>query len=218
MQNFKWYANSLTIFDFLLAATLVCLDLFYTAQTESMGRPSGDTEMWGSCRRDEMIRAIETSQSIWDELKDQYMEAYKANQILGLMIQKFQAMRAQTAARMAQRTFQYSGGNKTTQQYSPPEDEKPEHSAAITLGMLSSGGLTPGQTTAFNGPYPPTPGSANANMADAPSAESFSVAEQYAMNGAGPFSFFSPGGMEAQNNLDWVRLSSPKPINMISGC
>ncbi|MCJ1449008.1 MAG: hypothetical protein MMC23_009527, partial [Stictis urceolatum] len=214
MQNMKWYTNSLTIFDFLLAATLVCLDLFYSAQAESMGRASGDVEMWGSCRREEMIQAIVTSRSIWEEIKDSYMEAYKAYSILGVMLNKVHVMRTQTAAKIAQRTFQYSGNNKPTQQYSPPEDEKPEHSAAITLGMLSSGGLTPGSTTAFNGgPYPPTPGSNNANMQDAPASgmtPNFMSAEQLAMNANSPFSsFFANGpGVENPSNLDWAAWDS----------
>jgi Fungal specific transcription factor domain len=211
MQHLRWHSSSLTMFDFLLAATLVCLDLFLTAQGDAVGQPSGDTELWGHSRRDEMMKALETSGGIWEELKDQYMEAFKAATICKVMLQKITAIRNQTTVRMAQRTYQYADGNsKPSQQYSPPEEEKPEHTAAITLGILSNGGLTPssGSGTYSGGPYPPTPGS-NANMPDAPGTgmtPGFS-GDPFGVGAPDPLAFFGNGmSMDGPANLDWVSI------------
>lgn len=211
MQHSRWHSSSLTMFDFLLAATLTCLDLFLSAQSEALGQPSADVELWGSSRRDEMVKALENSCAIWEELKDQYMEAYKASTICKVMLQKITAIRNQTAVRMAQRTYQYtdSANPKPTQQYSPPEEEKAEHTAAITLGMLSNGGLTPssGSGTYSGGAYPLTPGS-NANMPDAPATgmtPGFSGGDAFGGGAPDPLAFFGNGmSMDGPANLDWV--------------
>jgi hypothetical protein len=145
------------------------------------------------------------------------MEAYKACEILTVMLQKLQAMHAQTTARKAQGTFPYSPNCTTrsvgTQQYTPADEEKPEHSAAITLGMLSSGGLPAGPvTSAFGTGFPPTPNdSATSNGAQTtgitPIFQGPDLVNGGAMAGASsPFAFFA-GPMNAapepNTHLDW---------------
>ena len=212
MHRVQWYSSSLMMHDFILAATLVALDLFYSAKAEGEGRPIGDVEMWGHDRRDEMTQALETTRSIWGELRDSYIEAFKAFSIIGVMLLKIQNIRAQTTARMAG-AYAYNvatNGNKPQQQYSPPEEEKPEHSAAITLGMLSSG-MANSQTGAYStGPYPLTPPTNNATMTDVPST---GLTPNYAMdqssnaqanNAPNPFPFFNGANTDIPPNLDWV--------------
>ena len=241
MHKGQWYGYSHQSHDFILAATLVCLDLLHSAQDEATGRSTGDLEMWGTDRREEMLAAVEYSNNIWNELRDRYIEAFKAQTMINVMLQKIQAVRAQTAARMAQGAFSYaaangggSGGGSSKgdaaagavpastaqqQQFGPSDDIKPEHSAAITLGMLSSGGQPNGVPGAYsNGPYPPTPGSTNATMTDLATGSgltpNFAVdgppggAAVNAVNAPSPFSFFNGANMEMTSNIDWVSVRS----------
>ena len=213
LHSVKWYISSLTTHDFLLAATLVCLDLWYTAEAEALGRSSGDFQGWGSERHAEMIRAIEVSREIWSELTDQSIEAFKAGETLALMLTKLQAMHMQSTKMQSQNQFQYQNGT-CAPQYTPPEDEKPEHSAALTLGMLSTGGLTPNPGQMFNPSFPLTPG-ANANMADMQTRgispnNNIDPAVSGIQSAPSPFSFLmnTSGGFDIPpTNLDWVSRS-----------
>ncbi|OQE07045.1 hypothetical protein PENVUL_c015G08785 [Penicillium vulpinum] len=116
--------TSLSSADFLLAATIVALDLYQGLSFQGTGRPSGDTYTWGRERRDEMITAIQLSKTIWDELRDESMEAWKASTVLGVMLSKLQ---------MPVPGLENSAGAASFE----PHDEK--QNAAMTLGLLSSG-------------------------------------------------------------------------------
>ena len=153
----KWYINSLTAHDFLLAATLVCLDLWYATEAEAADRVPLDSQPWDKDRRAEMVQAIARSRDIWNELRDQSMEAYKASELLTVMLQKLESLRSQGSMSQAQRAAAFGLSNMSNSMKGAnradgasmictvpmPDEEKPEHSAAITLGLLSSGGLTP---------------------------------------------------------------------------
>ena len=213
--------------DFILAGTLLCLDLLWSAQMESTGRPTGDTDLWGADRRDEIVQALEQSRAIWAEQKDRFIEAFKAHEMVGVMLQKIQSLRAQTAARMARGAFAYaangggmSGPNDTPQQpyRQTGEDAKPEHSAALTLGMLSSGGLASKQ--GYNVPYTTSPPN-NGNSNPLPDLPNASMSPQYGVNntavsgnfgGLGTFPFFNGSDLDIPANIDWVsRLSKVLP-------
>ena len=207
--------------DFILAGTLVCLDLLQSAHLESADRSTGDTEMWGFDRREEMMQAIEQSRDLWGEQRDRFIEAYKAHEIIGVMLQKIQTIRGQNAARMARGAFAYAANGEASaapvvdspRRYGQfTDDGKPEHSAALTLGMLSSGG--PGaKQGSYTGPYPPTPGSiGNPNQipqASAPTPQSpgyaFNAPTNGNFNGQGAVPFLGPD-MELSANFDWVSL------------
>ena len=223
MHRSQFHVSSIMTHDFILAATLVALDLYYSVQAEAVGRSTGDIELWGHDRKEEMMGALENARVIWNELKDKYLEAFKAFSIVGVMLQKIQAIRAQTAARMAQGAFQYaaSAAGKQAGAGFQSEDEKPEHSAAITLGMLSSGG--PGEWKPE--PYPLTPQS-NANSAGGGSTgqsttgltPNFPVdtAMGGAANAPSPLNFFNGLSGEMPGNVDWVSFfSSVSPYNTL---
>ncbi|KKK13395.1 hypothetical protein AOCH_001635 [Aspergillus ochraceoroseus] len=120
--------TSLSSSDFLLAATIVCLDLYHAYQVPSGGQTSADAFAWGRERRDEMLAAVQRSKDIWDELQDETMEAFKAGGALGVMLGRLRSGVAEkTSAGPPALAFE-------------PQDEK--QSAAMTLGLLSSG-MTP---------------------------------------------------------------------------
>ncbi|KAI9722611.1 MAG: hypothetical protein M1812_001542 [Candelaria pacifica] len=206
LRSVKWYISSLTTHDFLLAAMIVALDLYYGTEAERAGRSSGDLYTWGLERRADMMEALETSKSIWEESQDRSIEAYKASKSLSVMLDKLKCNPTGNAnGRQAQTPFKSSGGAPLP---FPPEDSKPEHSAAMTLGMLSNGGVAPNAATMYERGFPTTPGGGT-TMGDA----SVGIASQYSNGdvdysamGVGSFSPFAPGmgTMDMpQTNLDW---------------
>jgi hypothetical protein len=167
--------------DFLLAATIVCLDLYHGHQLQAGGRASGDTYAWGRERCEEMITAIQRSKEIWDELRDDAMEAWKASGALGVMLVRLNLAPPES---------------NTTAPAFEPQDEK--QSAAMTLGLLSSGmsPMNPG-LPAFNdgsikmSETPLTTQGAFGTTADIPGAPS-------------PLSAMFGQMPDMQLNLDWV--------------
>lgn len=219
LHGMKVFISSLTAADFLLAAMIVALDLCYGAELESGGQSSGDMYTWGLERRGDMIRAIEVSNNIWKETKDQSMEAYKASEVLTVILNKLKYSRQhQGAGRPPQNPFPFPGigvpsmtSGTDSQPYGAPVVEKPEHSAAMTLGMLSNGGMTPNPAVLFNnGAFNPNVGS-NPGMGDMqPSGLTPGYSMEDAANGIpsvpSPLSFFGNGGPsgDISANLDWV--------------
>jgi hypothetical protein len=117
--------NSITNNNFLLAATIICLDLYHGLQLQAAGRPSGDLYTWGRERRDEMLEAIQKAHQIWTDQKDKSMEAYKASGVLRVMLAK----------------LTFSPQPPTTDTTNPTLLQVPDEkqNAAMTLGLLSSG-------------------------------------------------------------------------------
>ena len=213
LHGMKVFISSLTAADFLLAAMIVSLDLCYGAEAEDAGQGSADMYTWGLERRGDMIQALEVSKEIWMETKDQSMEAYKASEVLTVMLKKLQ-QRPQSG-QPASNAFPFPGisnGMSNGQAYPAPTEEKPEHSAAITLGMLSSGGVNTNTGGLFSGAFP-NPGNTGTGMNDM---QSSGLTPGYNMeqnaNGIplapSPLSFLGSGnsGMDMPpSNLDWVR-------------
>ncbi|KAF2459734.1 fungal-specific transcription factor domain-containing protein [Lineolata rhizophorae] len=150
LSNVSWFIASLTTHDFLLAAMMVCLDLYHTAEAECKGRTAmAATDVYGfnQERRESMLIAIERSVKIWGTLKDSSMEAFKAHATLTIMLEK---LRNHEYLRRPQQMPRSGFGGAGMADMSGVESMNvaPEHSAAMTLGMLSSGGVTtPGGST-----------------------------------------------------------------------
>jgi hypothetical protein len=178
LRSVKWYISSLTTHDFLLAAMLVCLDLYHHAEAERRGHKPGSphspitTDLYADDRREEMMRAVEHCITIWESVREQSMEAYKGSITLRVMLEKLKAhqraMQSQSAAGnplMGHSNFPSSKPsfgafpNGSVGDFQNTDDLPPEQSAAMTLGMLSSGGVSPGPNYAMsmpqqNLPYP----------------------------------------------------------------
>lgn len=166
LHGLKLIISSLNTHDFLLATMIICLDLWYGAESEGAGRSSGDLYTWGLERRADMIHALEVSNEIWNETRDQSIESYKASEILTVILKKLKYCRNQSNGHQAPSSFQNSAsGADNSQAYGSQAEEKPEHSAAMTLGMLSNGGMTPNSAAMFNGIYSSVPNS-NISMSE----------------------------------------------------
>ncbi|CRL24751.1 Fungal transcriptional regulatory protein, N-terminal [Penicillium camemberti] len=175
--------SSLSSADFLLATTIVTLDLYHGLALQVSGRPSGDTYTWGRERRDEMTAAIQHSKEIWDESLDESMEAWKASSILGVMLSKLH---------MTVPGVENSAGAASFE----PQDEK--QNAAMTLGLLSSG-MSP------MNPGPPPFADPMFKMGESPMGTGAGgVSASAEMPGAlSPFSSMFGQMPDMQVNLDW---------------
>lgn len=221
LSNIKWYISSLTSSDFLLAAMVVCLDLYQSAEAERQGRrPSTDLldGFAGQERRAQMMAAIEQSLGIWDTLRDQSMEAFKAHGILNAMLTKLRSHEAQLR--------QQGGGGFTGATTAFPAmngvaaddaNVAPEHSAAMTLGMLSTGALTPNSANMFAAYPEQSAGTQSQPLTTAPGYMSgtgtggASATDAGPVNAPSPFSsLFGGPGLGFQDlgmtnaNIDWV--------------
>ncbi|KAF2226610.1 fungal-specific transcription factor domain-containing protein [Elsinoe ampelina] len=163
LHSVKWYISSLTTHDFLLAAMIVCLELHHLAEAERTGRKGSATSSpmndFVDERRDEMLSAIRHSMNIWESLRDRSMEAWKASTTLRVMLEKLMALRnvqtegqtppANGLGAMGQRqtgkAYTLSHGMASFGGVPMGDDKGAEQAAAMTLGLLSSGGVSPGQ-------------------------------------------------------------------------
>lgn len=210
LSSVKWFVSSLTSSDFLMAAMIVALDLYHTSEAERLGRrASNDLYDWSHERRNSMLQTLEQSRGIWATLRDQSMEALKAYGVLSAMLEKLQSHEAQLRQAVA-------GSNKTFDQNHTNGDDTtvaPEHSAAMTLGLLSSGAMTGDAANMFaqyNGMGGPQ---SNTNTTSSGMNNQFfntPDASNQPMSAPSPFSnLFGPsGGMlnmdMGGNNIDWV--------------
>lgn len=182
LQGMKNRVTSLSCTDFLLAATIVCLDLHQGLQLQNAGRPSGDVYIWGRERREEALEALNRSKEIWEELHEGTVEAWKASKVLGIMLSKLNVgMPGTENAAMAPTGFE-------------PQDEK--QSAAMTLGLLSSG-----MSPMNNGP-PPTFADPSLKMLDPSLAANGGASTADIAAPVSPFNNLF--GQMPDMQLDWV--------------
>lgn len=83
----RWFVTSLTSHDFLLAAMILCLELSSKTGQDSSSNvhPSSDSLRFEG--RHELLRALETSYSIWMAFNEVSPEARKASKVLEAMLQ-----------------------------------------------------------------------------------------------------------------------------------
>jgi hypothetical protein len=149
LSSVKWFISSLTSNDFLLAAMIVALDLYQSAEAERQGRrASNDVYDWSHERRQNMLQTLEQSRSIWATLQDSSMEALKAYAVLSAMLGSLQSHEAQLRQAVAKGPSNFDPKNfaqaNSSNGMTNGDDSgvAPEHSAAMTLGLLSSGAMT----------------------------------------------------------------------------
>jgi hypothetical protein len=213
LRSVRWYAPSLTTSDFLQAAMIICLDLYHS--TKEANRPSADYFIgWDQERQVEMLRALETARDIWLSLKDTSIEAYKASVNISTMLHNLCSNRQKSNPIIAQLPPNQhlgvgAGGFARDSQGYSGDDTKPEHSAAMTLGMLSSGGLTPNTAALFSERSEPDIPGGSMNLGNTPGYVPQYPPPEGSGGGGGvasPFSFFGASGnmMDLSGNLDWV--------------
>ncbi|OAF59293.1 hypothetical protein VC83_04350 [Pseudogymnoascus destructans] len=115
ISEVMWRLTALQKHDFLLGAMIVSLDLNHD-------RGGGSYTFWTAEQRADMLSSLETALAIWEGDQATSMEAYKGAKVLRIMVDKLKAQQSEVNQEV-------------------DEEMHPEHSAAMTLGMLSSGGV-----------------------------------------------------------------------------
>ena len=217
LRPMKWYISSLTKADYLLGAMIVCLDLYYISVSESMAErpPNYDMCFWTPAQRADMLQAVESSQRLWKESSETSIEAYKADSILGVILDKLKCPQ----------TGQQQPYSTTSDVFTHFDENnlRLEQSASMTLGMLS-GGLSPNTAANFNNAGMQSPRGANYMNFDMTMNDSSTRTgltpnlpmENYSPfallnNAPSPFSIFGNMGsgaamMDVPANLNWVRV------------
>lgn len=236
MRSLRKYVNSLATHDFLLAATVICHDLYHNrdrAEAEastpstttsggsggSGGQSQGSHSIDGAYipglpyRREDLLRALERSRDIWWSQRDISMEAYKASELLNVLLRSSSWPSGGLLSGVRESQF-------PTTTIPTDSSNNAEQNAAMTLGLLQSGAMTP-NTAAAMGQAPPTGQSQQrAGIFDdkfvpdyalfsGPSGGDQSFAGVFgAANAPSPFPvagmFGVPGDFGSNMNLDWV--------------
>ncbi|EPS40914.1 hypothetical protein H072_5207 [Dactylellina haptotyla CBS 200.50] len=196
--------------DFLPAAVIIMIEVW---QASADLNSNGGIFTMGRGDHEHMLKVLERACHIYSTFPDN-LEVLKAHAVLSHLIEKVKAK------------F-YARRNEPSNTQSPPDNYSPfssqpmsttpepssakdsEHSAAMTLGLLSSGGLTPlGSTSTFSAGFSSPPATTGLALAMDTSASKTGLTPLYqpASPGAVPFSFFSQGmgmGIDNQSSLGW---------------
>lgn len=134
-RSIKWFVTSIATKDFLLPAMLIVLDLHYD-NTLRRTKTAPASPPWTSEQRAEMVKSLEVTRDIWKGLADESMEALKAFKVLEIMLDKINGTQSSGYPASATEipTMTRAPGVSDSAQ-----ETWPDHSAAMTLGMLSSG-------------------------------------------------------------------------------
>lgn len=196
LRTMKWYVHS-TARDTMLSTMLVLLDLHHDTLDAASGSRHNSQALyfWTPEQHAEMISSLEAVKDIWKTMAQESVEAFKAGNILELMLKKIKNPSPQTQEAEPMKPDLNLFGNFDS------ADMQPEHSAAMTLGMLSSG-LTPSYQSPGGTNYPPPDISADAGTGLTPSFQGDGLPG--ISNAASPFSMFNAGDMALDQTLDWV--------------
>ncbi|KAK5467939.1 hypothetical protein LTS15_000912 [Exophiala xenobiotica] len=166
LRSLRNHVNSLTAHDYLLAATVVCMDLYSHRERGENDVSTPSTSVSGgsisqgsnmseggayvpglSHTRDDLIRALEESRDIWMANRDFSMEAYKASELLNVLLYHIKIPFSPSNPQHTQLPMdaQQTRGSSNDEQ-----------TAAMTLGMLQAGGAgQPGNTNQAPSPGNP---------------------------------------------------------------
>lgn len=173
----KWELLPVSSNDITMAAMVICMDLYYSFEEERQGHKTATTvstaESWTQHQRQQMIQALHDTLPIFYSRCDASMEAFKGYKIVGTMIDKLKASQAMLGTDMGNAQVShmdmttsnggtgpvpngsggqafYNNGNAAIMTHTNGS-VAPEHSAAMTLGLLSAGGVSPGAAVAQTG-------------------------------------------------------------------
>lgn len=157
-ESVKWTLTSLSAVEFTTAATLLCVDLNNAFEDERLGRrgstiePRLGDEAYVQSHRSQILSTLRGTQAIWEKLGDYSFEAYKSHRVISVMIGVLTDKQIRSERRA-------NGGIDSTVAESPRggDNVAPEHSAAMTLGLLSSGVPTVRQVPAQSNVQVATP-------------------------------------------------------------
>ncbi|KAK7943454.1 uncharacterized protein PG986_012567 [Apiospora aurea] len=198
LRSMTWFVQSCAK-EALLPTMLVALDLHHENQatvSTTTRQNSQSMFFWTPEQRLEMLGLLEEIRDIWKAMKESSVEAFKASNILDIMIEKIKNPAPAATLPAAHVKTDHFRGFETAE-----AELQPEHSAAMTLGMLSTG-LTPNYQSPGGTTYPPLETVTGTGLTPDFSGD---VMGGFNSN-ATPFSMFTNLGsadMNIDENFDW---------------
>jgi hypothetical protein len=157
-----WWYHSISAPDFFLAATMISTDIYLEKQraessaasdvtsprssvgdSSNRGKSGCSGEPYGPAMgmehsQADLMKVLEETKDIWASLSDESMEAYKASKILSVMLTQINEPNS-FAANGSDELQLYGLGAASGM----PGQVDEKQNAAMTLGLLSSGGKSP---------------------------------------------------------------------------
>ncbi|KAF3938581.1 hypothetical protein ABW19_dt0210150 [Dactylella cylindrospora] len=204
-----YHIDPLSPSDYLPAAMIIMIELW---QASVDLKPSSGIFTMGRGDHEHMLKVLERACHIYGVVPDS-LEMTKAHAVLSFLIEKvrtkFYAMNrvGENNQSPPDNYSPFSGQAMTTSPDASSKDS--EHSAAMTLELLSSGGLTPMVTSDVplpNTGFTATPGQTSVPMDTSKTGLTPLYQPASPGNTSVPFSFFSQGmgvGMEGPGGLGW---------------
>ncbi|EPE04794.1 c6 zinc finger domain containing protein [Ophiostoma piceae UAMH 11346] len=129
LRSIKWYVASIATKDFLLPAMLVALEVRFDNLAKIEGR-QGDS-FWTEEQRTEMITILQATKEIWRPLADGSMEAYKAYNIIRIVLEKISCAPSETEPKTRVTETFMSSSMCGVSGAEPPKSTPSDNSVAI---------------------------------------------------------------------------------------
>lgn len=203
LRAVKYQVGSLATKDFTLPAALLAVELRYLATTT--GPDSANPLGWTADRQRQIMRSLEVTGEIWQEMSRTSVDAYKAGTVLRIMLDSVRN-RATGLARPASEGPPSHEIN-CSEAYS---DMKPEQSAAVGLGMLA-GSISPESSGTLNNKLPPLshmnlPGPISPDPMIPPDMQFDTFGMNRVQSPLSMFAQLGGNGNEMMSNIDWVSI------------
>lgn len=200
----KYQFRSLATKDFALPAALLTVELRHLSGPDNANPPTGGTIN----RQRQIMRSLEITGSIWQEMSHTSLDAYKAATVLNVALESVRNAKTAGVGQSAP-----DGPPCNPLDYSLNySDMKPEQSAAVGLGMLA-GSISPESPGTINNKLPPLsqmnlPGSIPAEPVLPPDIQFDAFGGVNRVQS--PLSMFAQlggNGPEIVSDIDWVSMN-----------
>jgi hypothetical protein len=212
LESLKWQVSCCALKDFTLPAALVAVELRHavTSPLEHPDHPFSQTRgFWSAERQQEMMRSLEVTRAIWQEMSAMSIDACKGAAVLKVLIESVKMPRAADAGHRPGPQGLMAPHNIIRPFDS--QEMRPEQSAALGLGMLA-GSISAASPASFSNKLPPI-SQINLPMGAEPEP---GVAQDIPFDNFGmnrppsPLSMFAQfggNGAEMTANIDWVSIT-----------
>ncbi|CAK7266428.1 hypothetical protein SEPCBS119000_002024 [Sporothrix epigloea] len=150
LRSIKWYVASIATKDFLLPAMLVALEVRYDNLALQEG--CGEDSFWTREQRVDMIETLIRTREIWRPLVEGSMEAYKAYNIVRIILEKIGTQAPMSSGATETSTSCDISTGDPTSLGSGPSDNGLQLDTNFTNPLMKNG--TMASLNGFSGPAP----------------------------------------------------------------
>lgn len=243
MHTAKWFFASVATKDFLLPAMVVVLDLHFD---NGIHGPATQQDMqslffWTREQRQTMIDTLELTRDIWKGLADTSIEAFKASNVLDVMLQKIKSLGGADGPRSSAEVPVGPGSHGGGGPRGPTNLTQEQHPGGVSAKGMLPGDPIPPSSMAYNGPrssmgtaygIPGLPlGAANSGVSpDSISGTTLGLGTPSTFEYSGPmlgleniqsplsmFDSMANSNLDFSGNFDWVSISPGTIFNSSFG-